>query len=104
MPDAPGTALATGTFGMDNLIAIGLNSPLVGDYNNSQVGLGDLNLVLFNWNSVTVPPEWQNFIPAGAVGLPELNTVLFNWGNSQPAIGVPEPGCFGVLAFGRMIV
>jgi hypothetical protein len=79
------------------------------DYDDDAIwGLGDLNLVLFNWNEdgANLPPAWLNGRPeAGTlVGLPELNQVLFNWG--QPgslAVAVPEPaalvmGWLGLVA------
>jgi len=81
-------------------------SYVLGDYNASgEVGLGDLNLVLFNWNSPTVPATWVNQIPAGIVGLPELNGVLFNWGNTASVASIPEPAAgllavLGLLAIG----
>lgn len=50
-----------------------------GDFNASgSVELGDLNVVLFNWNSNSVPSGWVNQIPSGTVGITQLNTVLFN--------------------------
>jgi len=65
---------------------------LSGDYDGSgQVELNDLNLVLFNWNSSSVPSEWINEIPALTVGLDQLNGVLFNWGDGLSVASVPEP-------------
>jgi len=58
-------------------------------------GLGDLNLVLFNWNEdgASLPPAWMNSRPGAGtlVGLPELNQVLFNWGQPGSLAAVPEP-------------
>ena len=69
---------------------------LAGDYNgNGQVEQGDLDLVLLNWGSDTVPAEWTNEPPTGAVDQEELDAVLLNWGSGAPlgaASGVPEPG------------
>jgi len=67
-----------------------------GDYDaSSEVGLSDLNLVLFNWNTdgAAVPSEWMNERPdpGVTVGLTELNGVLFNWGNTALTAVVPEP-------------
>jgi len=69
---------------------------LSGDYNCSgQVGLNDLNLLLFNWNvdGSMVPGTWlHESPPAGTlVGLSQLNGVLFNWGNTVSVATVPEP-------------
>jgi hypothetical protein len=77
------------------------------DYDNDGTwGLGDLNLVLFNWNEdgAILPATWINSRPPGGtlVGLPELNQVLFNWGQPGSLATVPEPatwmlGCLGLL-------
>jgi hypothetical protein len=66
------------------------------DYDNDgSWGLGDLNLVLFNWNEdgASLPPAWLNSRPGAgtSVGLPELNQVLFNWGQPGSLAAVPEP-------------
>ena len=79
---------------------------LNGDYNDSGVvELGDLNLVLFNWNAdeATLPVEWINHRPAAgeSVGLDKLNGVLFNWGKTVPlTVAVPEPGGILLLVAG----
>jgi len=71
-----------------------------GDYDaTGDVGLPDLNLVLFNWNSNTVPPGWVNQIPTGLVGLSELNGVLFNWGNTGGGSGGPSGSFTGVVEY-----
>jgi len=67
------------------------------DYDNDGTwGLGDLNLVLFNWNEdgANLPPAWLNSRPGAGtlVGLPELNQVLFSWGQPGSLAAVPEPG------------
>ena len=77
------------------------------DYNNNaNVELGDLNLVLFNWNFAgsLLPDDWINQRPAAGttVGLAELNGVLFNWGNSASVATVPEPTA-AVLAILRLL-
>ena len=72
--------------------------------NDGTWGLGDLNLVLFNWNEdgANLPPAWLNSRPGAGtlVGLPELNQVLFNWGQPGSLAVVPEPttGALGLLA------
>jgi len=70
-----------------------------GDYNaDGIVDVGDLNLVLFNWDASTVPPERVNQIPAGNVSVDQLNAVLFNWNAMAPAVAtVPEPTSTGLL-------
>jgi len=65
---------------------------VTGDYDGGgEVGLNDLNLVLFNWNvdASLVPVTWVNERPdsGSQIGLPQLNGVLFNWGVAT----VPEP-------------
>ena len=63
------------------------------DYDNDGTwNLGDLNLVLFNWqqNEGSLPAEWVNQRPA-AVGLDSLNQVLFNWQQASSLATVPEP-------------
>ena len=76
-----------------------------GDYDESgDVALGDLNLVLFNWNEDGggLPPQWinQRPNPGTLVGLPELNGVLFNWGNTASLATVPEPASLALLSLG----
>jgi hypothetical protein len=61
---------------------------------NGTWDLGDLNLVLFNWNADGTnldPQEWVNNRPSAgtAVGLAELNQVLFNWGQPSLVAAVP---------------
>jgi len=79
-----------------------LSKIIDGDYDDTgDVALGDLNLVLFNWNvdGEVLTSNWINQRPAAgiAVGLTELNGVLFNWGNTASAATVPEPAA-AVLA------
>jgi len=83
---------------------------LDGDYDDSGlVAIGDLNLVLFNWNAYggTLPSAWVNQRPetGSVVGTNELNGVLFNWNNMASIAAVPEPvsgmlAVFGLLALG----
>jgi len=83
-----------------------VESSLNGDFNASgAVEFGDLNLVLFNWNSdgSQLPVEWINERPnAGSdVGSGELNAVLFNWGlgqSSSVSQPIPEPASGMLLA------
>lgn len=73
-----------------------LPTRLAGDFDSSgEVAAGDLNLVLFNWNSTgeSLPAEWVNERPVGTVGIDQLNAVLFNWGRASQPASVPEPAC-----------
>jgi len=96
----------TSQFSTSGLLFIsgGLTLP-DGDFDASnRVGVDDLNLVLFNWNSLgsSLPAEWSYQRPGDneLVGVDQLNLVLFNWnamGSSTAA--VPEPAAavlFGV--------
>jgi len=81
---------------------------LIGDYDDSgEVAVGDLNLVLFNWNADggSLPSEWVNEVPpAGTpVGIDQLNGVLFNWGNTAAVAAVPEPGSVVLISLGVLI-
>lgn len=76
---------------------------LLGDFDNDGgVGSGDLNLVLFNWNSDggDLPVEWMNQRPPSGtiVGVDQLNDVLFNWGDGA-TVTPPEPasGTVGMI-------
>jgi len=61
---------------------------LVGDYNNDGVvGQGDLDLVLLNWGSSTLPagfyePALPGGVFDGLIGQNEMDGVLLNWGDS----------------------
>lgn len=87
------------------LLLAGPSLMVDGDYDNSGVvALGDLNLVLFNWQAdgASLPTEWVNQRPSGgtAVGLAELNGVLFNWQNTESVATVPEPGSILLIVVG----
>jgi endonuclease I len=78
---------------------------LVGDLNGDGfVGIGDLNIVLGNWNQNVTPGDPLVGDPSGDgfVGIEDLNTVLGNWNAGTPPGGtpgsaVPEPGTLSVL-------
>ena len=75
------------------------------DYDNDGTwNLGDLNLVLFNWqqNEGSLPAQWVNQRPA-AVDLDSLNQVLFNWQQASSPATVPEPTS-GLLLMGLLAV
>jgi endonuclease/exonuclease/phosphatase family metal-dependent hydrolase len=67
------------------------------------VGIGDLNLVLGNWNQ-SVPPGDPSADPSGDgfIGIEDLNTVLGNWNAGTPPnnAAVPEPGTLVLLGIG----
>jgi len=73
-----------------------ITTAIPGDYDdNGEVAVGDLNLVLFNWNQdgADLPADWVNERPSAgsAVAVDQLNGVLFNWGNTASIVTVPEP-------------
>ena len=85
----------TAQFALDNP-AITVRSRETADYDdNGLIEVGDLNLVLFNWNQDggALPASWVNSRPAAGVvvGMEQLNAVLFDWGNSAETATVPEP-------------
>lgn len=62
-----------------------------GDFNaDGRVDNEDLNLLLGNWGSSSVPPEWTNGFE-GTVDNSELNALLSDWGLGVGG-SVPEPG------------
>jgi len=73
-----------------------------------QVGISDLNLVLFNWNSAPngLPDSWINGRPGALelVGSNQLNEVLFSWGNNYPlpVSLIPEPSSLVLLGLGLL--
>jgi endonuclease/exonuclease/phosphatase family metal-dependent hydrolase len=79
---------------------------LVGDLNGDGfVGIGDLNIVLGNWNQNVTPGDPLVGDPSGDgfVGIEDLNTVLGNWNAGTPPGGtpgsaVPEPGTLILFA------
>ncbi len=78
---------------------------LVGDLNNDGfVGIGDLNIVLSNWNQNVTPGSGPDGDPSGDgfVGIADLNVVLGNWNAGTPpaASVVPEPATLALLGLG----
>jgi PEP-CTERM motif-containing protein len=74
------------------------------------VGIGDLNIVLGNWNQA-VPPGDPLADPSGDgfVGIDDLNEVLGNWNAGTPPppevlSSVPEPGTLVMLGVGVLFV
>ncbi len=77
---------------VDNIV-LGLRLP--GDLDgNGFVSLGDLDLVLDQWNQNVTPGDLLAGDPTGDgfVGLDDLDTVLNNWNaGTPPATTIPEP-------------
>jgi len=93
----------------DGTLCFGTCTGGLTDYDNDGTwGLGDLNLVLFNWNEdgADLPPAWMNSRPGAGtlVGLPELNQVLFSWGQPGSLAAVPEPGSLLLSVVGLVFV
>jgi PEP-CTERM motif len=69
------------------------------------VGIGDLGMVLSNWNQSVTPDNWLTGDPSGDgfVGIEDLNTVLGNWNaGTPPSTGgtVPEPASLVLVGLG----
>jgi hypothetical protein len=67
---------------------------LIGDLNNDGfVGIGDLNIVLGNWNQNVTPSDPTQGDPSGDgfVGIEDLNAVLGNWNAGTPPPGSAAP-------------
>jgi hypothetical protein len=82
---------------------------LTGDLNGDGfVGIGDLNIVLGNWN-LNVPPGDPLADPSGDlfVGIEDLNTVLGTWNNGTPppnaAALIPEPASLVLMSLGGLL-
>lgn len=81
---------------IDNIRVGTVADTVEGDFSgDGSVDNTDLNLLLNNWGSDTVPPEWVNgFI--SPVNNDELNALLNNWGAGTSA--VPEPATLALAA------
>jgi PEP-CTERM motif len=82
---------------------------LAGDLNGDGfVGIGDLNIVLGNWNATVTPGDPLLGDPSGDgfVGIEDLNTVLGTWNNGTPppASVVPEPASLALISMGGLVV
>jgi glucosylceramidase len=79
---------------------------LVGDLDGDGfVGIGDLNIVLGNWNQIVAAGDPLLGDPSGDgfVGIEDLNTVLGNWNaGTPPAVAIPEPGTLALLGLGGL--
>ncbi|TWT48897.1 hypothetical protein [Botrimarina hoheduenensis] len=89
-----GVSSLSGTALFDNIylaLEDATTAPAVpGDFNgDGKVDNGDLNLLLGNWGSPTVPVEWINGFET-PVDNGELNALLGNWGFGV-GVAVPEP-------------
>lgn len=80
-------------------VVLEVASALAGDFNgDGLVDNGDLNLLLGNWGSSSVPSEWVNGL-SGTVDNEELNALLANWGTgSSTAVPEPATGLFLLVA------
>jgi len=92
----------TTQFNSDGLLCF-LSCDGLTDYDNDGTwGLGDLNLVLFNWgeDGDNLPAVWMNSRPGAGtmVGLAELNQVLFSWGEPGSVAVVPEPASWMLVS------
>lgn len=68
------------------------------------VGIGDLNVILSNWNTTQSPPTVGDLTGDGFVGIADLNIVLGNWNTLTAPALVPEPSSLillGLLLCGR---
>lgn len=97
----------TAQFALDDA-AISVGPRPTADYDDSGVvDVGDLNLVLFNWNedASSLPATWINARPVGGtlIGVEQLNPVLFNWGAPGSAAAVPEPNSLLLLCCGLAV-
>jgi len=114
MPDLPtfnfdlalldsGLMWDTSTFMNDGVLSVANIGGGNTDYDDDGTwNLGDLNLVLFNWQvdgGSLDPQVWFNSRPPAGmpVGLTELNQVLFNWQLPASLAVVPEPGTLVLL-------
>ncbi|TWT43414.1 hypothetical protein [Botrimarina hoheduenensis] len=88
----------------DNLIVTPATvSAQPGDFNgDGKVDNGDLNLLLGNWGSATVPVDWINGFDT-PVDNGELNALLGNWGFGV-SVAVPEPTALAMLAVGSLLM
>ncbi|TWT42892.1 PEP-CTERM sorting domain-containing protein [Botrimarina hoheduenensis] len=87
---------------IDNLVISTLNTVQTnnpGDFNgDGKVDNGDLNLLLGNWGSPSVPAAWVNgFVTPVDNG--ELNALLGNWGFGV-GVAVPEPSALMLSLLG----
>ena len=119
--DGTGTTTRTGTFdtvtganlgdGTGLAIIYGSNfvdaqRAILGDLNlDGFVGIGDLNIVLGNWNQNVNAGVWGDGDPSGDgfIGIEDLNQVLGNWNAGIPPAGgvaIPEPGALLVMGLG----
>jgi len=95
----------TRTLAPYEVLILGTAPVLAGDLDGDGfVGIGDLNLVLSNWNQPVPPGDpLADTNGDGFVGIDDLNTVLGNWNAGTPpppeVLGnVPEPGTAGLVA------
>jgi hypothetical protein len=87
-----------------------INGPLAGDLDGDGfVGIGDLNIVLSNWNQSVTPGDVLagDFDGDGFVGIGDLNGVLGNWNAGSPpgnSAIIPEPTTLAMIGLGGMAI
>ncbi len=91
------------------VLILGLTPGVVGDLDGDGfVGIGDLNIVLSNWNQAVPPGDpLADTNGDGFVGIDDLNTVLGNWNAGTPPpsqSNVPEPGTLSVMTLSGLWV
>ncbi len=114
-PSLPLPNMAWNLVNTGSSLILSTDSTLVGDLNNDGfVGIGDLNIVLGNWN-LNVPPADSRADPSGDnfVGIDDLNAVLGNWNAGTPpppglpantGANVPEPAGLVLMGLGMTAV
>ncbi len=101
--DSVAITRSDGTFTINGLT---YGDHLAGDLDGDGfVGIGDLNLVLGNWNQNVTQGVLLQGDPSGDgfVGIEDLNVVLGNWNAGTPpgdAANIPEPGAGAVALLG----
>jgi Glycosyl hydrolase family 57/Carbohydrate binding domain (family 25) len=101
----PGSTLNNGNIDAIEYILFNI-AQLQGDLDGDGfVGIGDLNIVLANWNLSVTPGSTGDFDGDGFVGINDLNAVLANWNSGTPPLTqasstIPEPATAILLTLG----
>jgi glycosyl hydrolase family 57 len=105
----PGELLANGDIDSIEYILFSLGL-IDGDLDGDGfVGIGDLNIVLGNWNQSVTAGDLAagDFDGDGFIGVSDLNGVLGNWNTGtapSDQTNIPEPGTLIVLAVGGVVM